>query len=230
MASPQQPEFAWIPEFKGLLVGKTKKEQFAQGRSVRAFVYPWGYGWISGDNEGTARWGDVAAVFRSVVRHSTNGRHTYTSYRFGMRLADGREHSFAGTLRAGLARESEAARLTPVPGVTTPVTIEQLGRLLVSGATSVQLPKAVERLRSGQGVQFGPLNVSPAGIMVKDQLARWEEIQSVRTLSGTVYIKKAGKRLTWKSVPVPKIANYFVFDALVRSILEQRQAGRPATG
>jgi hypothetical protein len=129
-------------------------------------------------------------------------------------------------LGSRLARESEAVRLRATPGVTTEVTIEQLGRLLQDGVTRVRLPEAFRLFNAGQTITFGPVAVSPAGISDGKQLVPWSEVQDVQIRRGIVTVKKAGKWLAWKTVFVRKIPNYRVFDALVRAIL----ARRPPTG
>jgi len=219
------PDFAWIPEWKGLsklLLSSQKKQDIAQGRSLRYFVYPWGITWINGEREGSARWDDITQVFRAVTRHSTNGAPTYTEYNYTFKLADGRSGRIYGRLPAAKARASGQARIQSTPGGTTPVTIEQLGRLLESAVTRVQLPKAAGRFNEGQPISFGPLTVSSTGISSSDQSLPWSEIQDISTRQGIVSVKKSGKWLAWKRTHVSQIPNYFVFDALVHAILDQR--------
>lgn len=221
----QQPDFAWIPERKGLakvLAGARERQAVAEGRSLRFFVFRWGVGWIDPGEEVSARWEDIPWLWRAVTRHATNGVPTHTDYRYTVQLASGRSRAFSGTLRTRAARESEAARLEYTPGGTTAVTIEQLGRLLTAGVTQAQLPNAIDRFNAGQPVSFGPLVVSPAGIAIGDKSLFWSEVEGVRTAQGMMSVKKSGKWLPWKSVQVSKIPNYFVFDALVSAVLAQR--------
>ena len=76
-------------------------------------------------------------MWQAITRHSASGSPTYTDYRYTLRLADGRSRAFRGALPARAARASGAVRLEPTPGITTPVTIEQLGRLLETGVTRI---------------------------------------------------------------------------------------------
>jgi hypothetical protein len=181
--------------------------------------------WIDGDEEVIARWEDVTHVWQAITRHPAKGTTTYTDYRFTLRLADGRERTFRGTLPGRAAQASGAVRLASAPGVTTPVTIEQLGRLLEIGVTRAQLPKAVDRLNAGQAVTFGPLTLTPAGLAAGEQALPWNEIAEVHTRREIVSVKRAGKLLAWKTAQVSQIPNYFVFDALVRAILAQHGPG-----
>lgn len=230
MSDCGQPEFAWIPEWKGLsrlFLVPPQGRDIADGRSRRAFVFPWGFTWINGADEFSATWSDVACMFHRVTRHSHDGTPTFTSYCYTVQLAGGRTAFIRGWLAASQAAESEAVALQPMPGVTTAVTIEQLGRLLESGVTRDQLPQAVGCFNAGQPVSFGPLAVGRPGISAGSQLARWSEIQGVRTRAGYVQIKKINKRLAWKTVPVSVIPNYFVFDALIQAILPSDRRADP---
>jgi hypothetical protein len=116
--------------------------------------------------------------------------------------------------------------LRVTPGVTTAVTIEQLGRIFRARVTSVLLPKAISRFNAGQSMSFGPLTVGPAGITAGDESVTWAEVQDVQTRSGFVNVKKAGQWRAWSKVVVAQIPNYFVFNALVRAVLAQRVASR----
>ena len=208
-------------------MGARKRQDVLAGRSLRLFIYPWGVRWISGPEEVSAFWDEVTHVWQAIARHSANGSPTYTEYRYTLRLADGRSRKFRGTLPARSARASGAVLLQPTPGITTPVTIEQLGRLLETGVTRAQLPKAIERFNTGQAVAFGPLSVGPSGITAGDQSLPWSEIEDVQTRKGMVSVKRAGKWLAWKRAQVSQIPNYFIFEALVRAILAQRPPAPP---
>lgn len=207
-------------------MGARKRQDVVTGRSLRFFVFSWGVSWINGAEEISAGWDEVTHVWQAITRHSANGSPTYTDYRYTLRLADGRTRAFRGALPARNARASRAVRLEPTPGMTTPVTIEQLGRLLERGVTRVQLRKATDRLGAGKAVPFGPLTLSPSGITAGHQSLPWSEIEAVETRKGVVSVKKSGKWLAWKRAQVSDIPNYFVFDALVRAVLAQQ---RPST-
>lgn len=223
------PDFAWIPEQKGLaklLMSADKKQAAAQGRSLRFLVYPWGITWINGSHETAGRWEEMTQVWQTISLYLRNGAHERTEYGYKIQLADGRTWTFQGALRGRAAARSEAEQPQRVPGTTVPVTVEQLGRLVTDAVTRIQLPKAIERFNAGQSLSFGPLTVDPAGISAGDQSLAWDEIEDVRTRQGVVTVKKAGKWLSWHKVGVSQIPNYFVFDVLVRAILARRQPAR----
>ena len=220
----QPPDFAWIPESRGLaklFLGATKRQEARAGRSLRVFVFSWGVSWIDGAEEISAGWHEVTHVWRAITRHYANGSPTYTDYRYTLRLADGRYRSFRGALPARRARASGAVRLRPTPGVTTRVTIEQLGRLLETGVTRAQLPEAIDRFNAGQAVAFGPLALSVGGIAAGGQSLPWSEIEGVQIRKGVVSVRKSGKLRAWKRAQVSQIPNYPLFDALVRANLRR---------
>lgn len=220
----EQAEFEWIGEWKGLsavFMGSRKRQALAAGRRPGVLVLGWGIRLTDWEDEVSIRWEDITELRKNVVRQKI--RSTYQMYySYKLQLASGRSKGFGGMLGESLDRSSRATRLARMPGVTTPVTIEQIGRLLEAGVTRVQLSKALEHLNAGQPVSFGPLTVSLHDITAEGKLLPWSEIQDVKTSRGFVSVKKAGKRLDWTSVPVRKIPNYCVFDALVRTILAQR--------
>jgi hypothetical protein len=223
-----QPDFAWIPQPKvKLFLGAKRKQDIAEGRSVRILVFPWGLTYSNEDTKITARWEEVTHVWQQVVRHSTNSVHTSTDYSYRMLFADGASVRFRASLDARTARRSEASGLSPAPGTTTQVEVAQLGRIIETAVTRAQLPKAIDLFNSGQPVSFGPLSVSRTGITDGDQILPWNEIEWVRTYSGKVSVKKSGKWLAWGKADVSQIPNYFVFNALVQTILSQ-QGRQPA--
>ncbi|MBR8640559.1 hypothetical protein KEF29_17625 [Streptomyces tuirus] len=147
-----------------------------------------------------------------------------TRYGHWVVLADGRQCGFQGTLLNSASRVSENESLRAIPGVTTAVTIEQLGRIFTARVTNLLLARAVSRLNAGQPISFGPLEVGPTGITADDESVAWDEVKDVRTRHGVVYVKKVGWWGTWRKVFVFEIPNYFVFDTLVRAVLDQRPA------
>jgi hypothetical protein len=224
----EQPAFVYATQVTGaakLLLSSEKKKALAQGLSPRVLIYPWGLTWILWTPPVTSRWEEVAAVWQHVVRHSTNGVHTRTDYTYSLQRVDGATAKVAAGLGARADRQSRAQQLSFVPGYTTDVTIEQLGRLLQTFVTRALLPQYVAAFNAGQTVRFGPLLVSPQGIAAGDKSVLWSEIDRVQTSHGYVSVRKAGKWLSWKSVGVSQIPNYFVFNELVNNILAQRSVG-----
>jgi hypothetical protein len=173
------------------------------------------------EGEASIRWEEITELRGEITQH--NIRSTYQMhYTYRLQLASGQSKVFGGMLGERLDRPSRTTRLVVTPGVTTPVTIEQIGRLLDAGVARVQLPGALRRFNAGQTVSFGPLMVSQNGIATGDKMLPWSEVKEVTTRRGFVNVNKLGKRLPWASPAVSKIPNYSVFDALVRAALAPR--------
>lgn len=172
------------------------------------------------EEEVSARWEELTQLYSKLTRRYVHGTYQM-EYHYKVQLASGQSKSFGGWLGERLDRSSRATRLVHTPGVTTPVTVEQLGRLLDREVSRAQLPLALNRFNAGQPVTFGPLTVTRNSIAAGDQSALWSDIEGVQTKSGTVFVKKAGKWLPWKTVRVSEIPNYSVFEALVRAVLAQ---------
>jgi hypothetical protein len=226
LPSGEQAQFEWIPQWKGLgkvffgLGSKTRKA-LADGVKIGVLVFRWGIRVTNDEGEASIRWEEIAELRKEITQHNIHS--TYQMhYTYRLQLASGQSKVFGGMLGERLDRPSRATRLTVTPGVTTPVTIEQIGRLLDAGMTRVRLPGALQRFNAGQTVSFGPLMVSQNGIVKGDKMLPWSEIAEVRTHRGSVDVYKAGKRLPWASTAVSKIPNYSVFDALLRAVLAPR--------
>lgn len=169
-----------------------------------------------------AEWQEITVLYVSTTRHLDNGRHTYTEYLYKLCMADGWVLRLSGTLNATAARDSANAGIWLKPGVTTAITVEQFGRIIKARSASVLLPPAIARFRAGESTSFGKLAVGPAGITSGYDRVAWSEVEDVQTQRGYVSVKKAGKWLSWKHLPVGLIPNYEVFDALVRTVLAER--------
>jgi hypothetical protein len=224
--SGEQAQFEWIPQWKGLgkvffgLGSKTRKA-LADGVKIGVLVFVWGIRVTDQEGEASIRWEEITELRKEVTQHNIHS--TYQMhYIYRLRLAGGQSKVFGGMLGERLDRPSRATRLAVTPGATTPVTIEQIGRLLDAGVARVQLPVAFHRFEAGQTVSFGPLIVSEKGIATGDKMLPWNEIKEVKARRGMVNVNKVGKRLPWTSAAVSKIPNYSVFDALVRTILAPR--------
>ena len=222
----EQAQFEWIPQWKGLgkvffgLGSKTRKA-LANGVKIGVLVFGWGIRVTNQEGETSIRWEEITELRKEVTQHNIHS--TYQMhYTYRLQLASGQGKVFGGMLGERLDRPSRATRLVVTPGVTTPVTIEQIGRLLDAGVARVQLPLAFQRFEAGQTVSFGPLTVSEKGIATGDKMLPWNEIKEVTARRGTVNVNKVGKRLPWTSAAVSKIPNYSVFDALVRAVLAPR--------
>jgi hypothetical protein len=152
------------------------------------------------------------------------------NYSYTLELADGRSMTFQEFLPTKMNDQSIATVLAVQPGVTTPVTIEQLGRILNAAMVSVQAPKVAARLNAGESVAFGPVTLSAKGIGQGSTLVPWDNVESVANSSpGKVIVKTKTRGKLGMTIALVaslnKIPNYAVFTAVVQSILAQYATG-----
>lgn len=218
----ERPEFDWI-ELYAMAYGKLRRD-IERGRSLRVLVYSWGLIRLDGDDEDRVAWEEIDRLYQKITKVIRNGQHTVTGYTYTLGLGDGRSVKLASTMVADQEMRSKAAPLREaVPGQTTHLSFEQLGRKIKAEVAHVRLPEIAACLQAGEAVSFGPLRVTPAGLSKGRHVLRWDEIKDVRVSDGIVSFKKEGQWLAWKKVAVEKIPNYFLFDSVVRASLAQRR-------
>jgi serine/threonine protein kinase len=218
----EKPEFAWTLSLTFYL--DFKQRRWAKsGRSMRLLAFPWGIQWINGEDELTADWAHLASVRSANYRALAYGVPMKDHYSYTFRLTDGRDRTFAESMYPLSSRRSRRKVLSAVPGETTAVTIEQMGRILLAKVASVQLPVAIKRYNAGETLSFGPFKIDSDGIsMGRDSLA-WIEVRDIQTRAGAVTVWRRGKRWSpWKTASVSQIPNHVVFEMLTRTILHQR--------
>jgi tRNA A-37 threonylcarbamoyl transferase component Bud32 len=221
----EQPQFAWTAEWRGLarvLMWSEARQALAEGRRPSILVFGWGIRASDGQGEVSARWEEITQLWREATQQPIATVTYQMRYRYRLQFASGRFQVFAGMLGEGTDRWSRVTPLVARPGVTTRVTIEQLGRLLDDGVTRVQLPLALDRFRAGQPVVFGPLAVGQNGVASGPQLLPWTEIHGVQARNDAVFFMRAGIWWPWARLLASQIPNYPVFEALVRTVLAQR--------
>jgi hypothetical protein len=102
--------------------------------------------------------------------------------------------------------------------------IESLGKMLHNRLTDQQFPAALETLREGGTLTFGPIRVNGHGLQNGGDLLPWEEIRHVRLVNGQIQIKEAARTFTWKGVPASKIPNLYLFLTLINKVVATNKA------
>ncbi len=100
--------------------------------------------------------------------------------------------------------------------------VERLGNVVSEMVTRVKLPEVIAAFKAGSTITFGPLSVSMQGVSNSKELISWDQIKEFGVNRGIVTVKKEGKWLSWSSVEVAKIPNFFVFMALVNAIMKKK--------
>lgn len=104
--------------------------------------------------------------------------------------------------------------------------IFNLGRIVLKETGNLLLPAAQSALKSGATVPFGKqIGVNGSGLVSAGETLTWAEVEKMRfTQTGDLLIHKKGQRTPWKLVMHSHIANFPVFQALLREAV----AGTPA--
>lgn len=162
----------------------------------RVLVFNDGVGVVQGNQATALRWGDVSEIYQDIYTYRVNfvpiiNRHNYT------------------LLGPGGSKLQLTRRIHK---------IEELGPLLHKGVTSAQLPRAVETLKSGGTLNFGPIAISNQGMAVGKKLTPWTEIKGVRVNNGAIMLDRAGK-ITWSGTQASRIPNLYLFLSVVDKIV-----------
>lgn len=157
---------------------------------------------------GTIRFG-ASAVMQEVVRRYVNGVYVGTTYTY--------------TLIGPAGAPVKVTNFFEQP--------ELWGPAIQQAITEAQLPGALAALRAGETIDFGDIVVNAAGVATARRgSTTWAEIQAVEVRKGWVYLRKAGKTLSWSSTPVKKIPNAFLFLAITNVLTENARQGAPLAG
>ncbi|HKF37334.1 MAG TPA: DUF6585 family protein [Ktedonobacteraceae bacterium] len=168
-------------------------------RSWHVYVGSEGFAFSRGSELDAFRWDQIECMWQRVTRRYMNGIYTGTDHKYTVRGLDGRQVVLND-------------RITNV---------ERLGNVISGMVTRVKLPEAIAAFKAGSTVTFGPLSVSMQGVSNSKELITWDQIKEFKVNNGMVIVKKEGKWLSWSSVQVANIPNFFVFLALVNAIMKQ---------
>jgi hypothetical protein len=173
-------------------------------------VYVFEAGLLWSDGRGTLdgyRWDAIMSVKQKIVRQSTYGVHTATTYLYTITRNDGKVLKLT-QFYAGIA---------------------QLGQGVTEQVARVHLPHAYAAIQRGETVPFGDLAVNAAGVVSgRHGLLPWTDLDGVSVVNGYVSLRKAGKWLPWSGKAASDIPNLFVFLTLAEQL--QRAAQRPVQG
>lgn len=74
------------------------------------------------------------------------------------------------------------------------------------------------RFLGGERVEFGELEVSPAGLSHAGKLLRWTDLKELAVAQGKLSIKQSGKWLPWALIDMASVPNPHVLFALVEEV------------
>lgn len=166
------------------------------GGTQRVLVFNDAMGFVKGNQVTAMRWNDVREIYQDIFTYRVNfvpvvNRHNYT-----LNGADGGKIQLTRRIHK----------------------IEELGPMLHQAVTRQQMPKAVDTLKSGGAVSFGPFALSNQGLTMKNKLIPWNEIKAVRVNNGAIMVDRSGK-ITWSGISASSIPNLYLFLTLVDQIV-----------
>ncbi len=170
------------------LVGLACFEAGQRYRQIFVRLFAEGFTVIRDKQETAVRWQDVTTIYQAVTKHYYNGVYTGTTHNYTLHTRDGKKHVFSNTIK----------------------NIADLGNALQNGVSNALLPGVVQAFNSGQGIQFGPVAVSPLGVSKGAQQADWINIDKVSVDKGYLKVWERGKRRVTFSAPVKSIPNMIV--------------------
>ncbi len=173
-------------------------------RAANRRVYLYDAGFVYADGAGgldVYRWDTISTVFQLITSTSYYGVQTPTRYCYTVTRADGRTVRLASGYH----------------GVAT------FGPHIAQQTARAQLPAVREALAQGQGVVFGDITVTAAGVGARRSTVPWAEIKGAKVVNGRVSISRQGKFMPLTSKPAAKIPNLPLFLALVE---QYRQGAR----
>lgn len=168
-------------------------------RSWCVYLYSEGFAFARRRKLDAFRWDQIESMLQRVTRQYVNGIYMGTNHRYTIRGLDGRQVVLTD-------------RITHV---------ERLGDVISDMVTRVKLPEVSAAFKAGSAVTFGQLSVSLQGVSNGKETISWEQVKDVKVNRGIVIVKKEGKWLSWSSVRVANIPNFFVFLALVNAVMRK---------
>ena len=150
-------------------------------------------------------WDNVAHVQQVVVRHSTDGVPTGTTYRYSIQTTDGRSFSFSNIVLSNTLRD-----------------VRHLGERIQQATFPLILARTLTALNAGQPVQFGTLSVSQTGLSTKGVTIPWSEVSGARVTNGRIQIQRAGHRFNWANLSVGQTPDALVLIALLNQLTSFR--------
>ena len=166
-------------------------------RSWHVYVYTEGFAFARGGKIDAFRWDQVDCMWQRITKRYMNGIYMGTQYKYTIRGMNKRQIVLND-------------RITNIGG---------LGAIISDMVTRVKLPAVIAAFKDGQTITFGKLSVNMQGVSNSKELVSWDQIKEIAVNAGVVTVRKEGKWLSWSSVQVANIPNFFIFFALVNTIL-----------
>jgi hypothetical protein len=155
-----------------------------------------------GGSHEVIRWETMQAIYQNIHTYHLSVIPIVKQHAYTLHMKDGRKIALSRNIQ----------------------NIELLGQTLHRKLTDQQFPAALDTLREGGTLTFGPIRVNGHGLQNGGDLVPWEEIRHVRLVNGQIQIKKAASTFLWKGVPASKIPNLYLFLTLINKVVATNKA------
>ncbi|MFI7114548.1 DUF6585 family protein [Nonomuraea sp. NPDC050227] len=136
----------------------------------------------------------ITGIRRAVTELYVNGAHHATAHAVTVETADRGRFTYDNRFR----------------------NIEDLADILQQKVVNDHLlPLLAERFGAGETISFGPLSVSPEGIVRKRRLLPWGELDGTAIAQGRLTVRKKNALLSWANHHTYDIPNLTIFLAIV---------------
>jgi hypothetical protein len=160
-------------------------------------VFDRGFAIARGDDLRQVPWDEVAAVWQSVVKHTSNGIVTGITHKYILQLTDDTRFTLDEKYKG----------------------VEELGKAIQINVTNSLYPRYRAALESGSRLEFGPLALDLQKLYAGKKSLIWNEMQSIRFHGGWVYVKRNQEWLPWANVGISQIPNFFIFYLLLKNFI-----------
>jgi hypothetical protein len=167
--------------------------------SWHIYIYSEGFAYTRINKVTAFRWDQIESMLQAVTRQYMNGIYVGTNHKYTISGLDGKKIVLNDIIS----------------------NVGTAGEIIADMVTRVKLPQAIESFQAGNTLNFGKLSISSQGISNGKETIAWEQVKGINVNAGIVTVKKDNQWLSWSSVRVAQIPNFFVFLALVKAIQSQ---------
>lgn len=166
----------------------------------RIYLYDQGFVVLDKPNDPQAyRFDAIDTVFQKIVSMRSYGVETSKQFLYTITSRDGR-----------------TVKLTQFWA-----DIERVGPYINERVSMAQLPAALGAIDRGQGIVFGDMTITAAGISGRRKTATWHDVRNVTINNGYVSVNIAGKFLSLSSTAAAKLPNLPLFFALTDQLIKR---------
>lgn len=147
------------------------------------------------------RWDEIDTVTETITNVYLHGVFTHTEHHLRVKRRDGKQLAIDANLKG----------------------IQELCNTVQSEALTRLYPIAVQALKNGCRVGFGPLRLSSEGIDNGTEVLWWGEIERVELDAGILTVRAWGMKRDWFSRPLGEIPNARILLALLEPFSSAEQ-------